>query len=191
MKQTERMWDDLPHGAKVVIVLVAVVGLIFAVRGCGHSTTSSPTASTSTAVTTSIWAAPTTPSPPSATAQKPEGPTPPAGIPFNVVPGPDGDVVHAKFMIGDSFTNESIRYGAQRKTVDILKYARRAYPAASEVVVDGAYPMIDQYGNTKTEIILNVSYMQSTLSKINFNGIDPETIWDLRDSGTINPQLLQ
>jgi hypothetical protein len=36
-----------------------------------------------------------------------------------------------------------------------------------------------------------VSYMQSTLSKINFNGIDPETIWDLRDSGTINPQLLQ
>jgi hypothetical protein len=57
-----RTLDDLPYGARVVIALVAVLGLMILVgQACGHPSTSSTITSTSTAaVTKSAWAAPTT-----------------------------------------------------------------------------------------------------------------------------------
>jgi hypothetical protein len=110
-------------------------------------------------------------------------------VTFHIEPGTDGDVVRAKFRIHDGFTKGLIRFGAQEDTVSILKYAHSAYPNASEVVVEGTFPMTDASGNTTIEPILNVSYTQATLSKINFSGIDPERIWDIRDGGTIHPDL--
>jgi hypothetical protein len=37
--------------------------------------------------------------------------------------------------------------------------------------------------------VLNVSYLKSTLDKINFDGIDTDKIWEIRDSGMVHPDL--
>lgn len=71
----------------------------------------------------------------------------------------------------------------------ILQYAYSTYPSASEVVVEGYYQFTDAYGNSKDETILSVSYTRATLSKINFRGVQPETIWEIADVQTLtNPE---
>jgi hypothetical protein len=83
-----------------------------------------------------------------------------------------------------------VRLGARRPLgADILKYARGAYPTASKVVVQGSFPMTDAYGNTSTDVILNVSDDRATLQNVNFDGVDPAKIWSLRDSGSVHPEL--
>lgn len=46
------------------------------------------------------------------------------------------------------------------------------------------------YGNSNQDtIVLNVGYEKVTLDRINFNGVDTGKIWDIRDSGTVHPEL--
>lgn len=47
--------------------------------------------------------------------------------------------------------------------------------------------MKDQYGNTKTETVIDLTYSKATLDKINFNGVDKDSIWEIRDFGFIAP----
>lgn len=96
-------------------------------------------------------------------------------------------MVTARFAIHDNFTEGMIKDGARFATIDILKYAKATYPDASEVNVQGTFPMKDQYGNTSTEVVVNVTYLRSTLDKINFAGVDKDQIWEIRDSGFIAP----
>jgi hypothetical protein len=96
-------------------------------------------------------------------------------------------VVTARFAIHDNFTEGLIKDGARFETIDILKYAKATYPDASEVNVQGSFPMKDQYGNTSTEVVVNITYLRSTLDKINFDGVSKDRIWEIRDSGFIAP----
>ena len=47
--------------------------------------------------------------------------------------------------------------------------------------------MVDAYGNTTTDEVINVTYLRSTLDKINFDRVDKDNIWELMDSGFIAP----
>jgi hypothetical protein len=47
--------------------------------------------------------------------------------------------------------------------------------------------MKDQYGNTTTDTVINLSYLRSTLDQVNFDGVDKDRIWELRDSGIVYP----
>lgn len=95
----------------------------------------------------------------------------------------------AAFAIGDNFTEGLIKDGARFKTIDILEYAKAMYPNASQVTVKGSFPMKDAYGNTSTDVVLNVTYLRSTLDQINFEGVDKDMIWELRDSGFVHPEF--
>jgi hypothetical protein len=95
--------------------------------------------------------------------------------------------VTAAFAIHDNFTEGLIKDGAWFDTIDILKYAKATYPNASQVTVQGRFPMKDACGNTSTDVVLNVTCLQSTMDKINFAGVDKDKIWELRDSGFIAP----
>jgi hypothetical protein len=55
------------------------------------------------------------------------------------------------------------------------------------VTVQGSFPMKDSYGNTTTDVVVNLTYLQSTLQQINFAGVDKDKIWEIADSGTIAP----
>lgn len=158
-----------------VLVLLVVVGRSwgFDDKKDGASSSLDPSAS---APTTSEAAPPT-----------PAGPKKPDGVTFTTAPGPNGEVVNAKFAIRDNYTEQMIRDGARTDTIDILKYARATYPDASAVNVQGTFPMTDPYGNTSTQVAIDLTYSRATLDKINFDGISKASIWEIRDSGTVLP----
>jgi hypothetical protein len=122
----------------------------------------------------------------SSTVATPTGPKKPNAT-FTTASGPDGDEVTATFAIGDNFTEGLIKDGARFETIDILKYAKLTYPKASQVTVKGSFPMKDEYGNTANDVVLNITYLRSTMAKINFDGVDKDKIWEIRDSGFIAP----
>ena len=96
-------------------------------------------------------------------------------------------MVDARFAIRDNYTEQLIRDGARLDTIDILKYARATYPDASAVNVQGSFPMTDPYGNTSTQVAIDLTYSRATLDKINFDGISKTSIWEIRDSGFVLP----
>lgn len=160
-----------------VLVLLVIVGKswIFDPRSDSQPTPSSNSAT----------AGPPTPT--EAAPPAPAGPKKPDGVTFTTAPGPDGDVVDARFAIRDNYTEQMIRDGARSDTIDILRYARATYPDASAVNVQGTFPMTDPYGNTSTRVAIDLTYSRATLNKINFDGITKKSIWEIRDSGTILP----
>jgi hypothetical protein len=129
--------------------------------------------------------APSTPS--EAAPPTPTGPPKPDGVTFSTAPGPDGDVVNARFAIRDNYTEKLIKDGARLDTINILRYARATYSAASAVNVQGTFPMTDPYGNTATHVAIDLTYSKATLDKINFDGVTKNSIWEIRDSGTVLP----
>ncbi|BCZ24662.1 DUF2510 domain-containing protein [Mycobacterium senriense] len=164
----------LAVAALCVLVLLILVGKswIFDPKKASHSPPSG----------SSIAAGPTEPAP-----STPAGPKKPEGVTFTTAPGPSGDVVNARFAIRDNYTEQLIKDGARLDTIDILKYARATYPDASAVNVQGTFPMTDPYGNTSTQVAIDLTYSRATLDKINFDGISKASIWEIRDSGNILP----
>jgi len=126
-------------------------------------------------------------SPTEAVPSTPAGPKKPDGVTFATAPGQNGDLVNARFAIRDNYTEQLIKDGARLDTIDILKYARATYPDASGVNVQGTFPMTDPYGNTATQVAIDLTYSRDTLNKINFDGITKTSIWEIRDSGSILP----
>ena len=176
-------------GGSVVGFIILAVVILALIGHCSSndtkSTSSSSSSTTTSSYTPSATAAPFGPTTP----ETPAGPVAPQGVTFHTEPGTSGDVVFAAFEISDNFTNGLIRSGAQFETIDILKYAKGAYPAAARVFVQGSFPMKDAFGNTSTDVILNVGYDRATLDKINFEGVDHGQIWDIRDVGMVNAEL--
>ncbi|WP_406815754.1 DUF2510 domain-containing protein [Mycobacterium sp. M23085] len=164
----------LALAALCVLVLLIIVGKswLFDPRKDGHSPPSNGSAAAAP-----TEAAPTTPA----------GPKKPDGVTFTTSPGPNGQVVDARFAIRDNYTEQMIKDGARLDTIDILKYAHATYPDASAVNVQGTFPMTDPYGNTSTQVAIDLTYSRATLNKINFDGINKASIWEIRDSGTVLP----
>lgn len=128
-----------------------------------------------------------TPAPTGEAPSTPPGPKKPDGVNFTVAPGPNGGVVDARFAIRDNYTEKLIKDGARSDTIDILKYAKATYPDAAAVNVQGTFPMTDPYGNTSTQVAIDLTYSRETLNKINFDGVNRKSIWEIRDSGTVLP----
>ncbi|WP_374021473.1 DUF2510 domain-containing protein [Mycobacterium sp. HNNTM2301] len=159
------------------LVLLVIVGKSWVFDSKKDGQSPPPSSSAAAAPPESTAAAPSTPA----------GPKKPDGVTFTTSPGPDGDVVDARFAIRDNYTEQMIKDGARTDTIDILRYARATYPDASAVNVQGTFPMTDPYGNTATHVAIDLTYSRATLNKINFDGITKASIWEIRDSGTILP----
>lgn len=127
------------------------------------------------------------PAPTEETPSPPPGPKKPDGVTFTIASGPNGGVVDARFAIRDNYTEQLIKDGARLDTIDILKYAKATYPDAAAVNVQGTFPMTDPYGNTSTQVAIDLTYSRETLNKINFDGVTKKSIWEIRDSGTVLP----
>lgn len=176
-----------PSGKKALWAVLGIVGFLALVSMCGNddkkSTSSESQTSTTTATTTtevSISAAAPSTSPTPTGPQKPDAS-------FTTGEGLGGQDVTATFTIGDNLTEGFIKAGARYKTIEILKYAEATYPDAAQVTVVGSFPMTDAYGNTSTDEVVNLTYLRSTLDRINFAGVDKDKIWELADSGVVAP----
>lgn len=159
-----------------VLVLLVIVGKSW---GFGDRNDSQPPSGGTTT------AGPSTPA--EAAPSTPAGPKKPDGVTFTTAAGPDGELVDARFAIRDNYTELLIKDGARLDTIDILRYARATYPDAAAVNVQGTFPMTDPYGNTSTQVAIDLTYSRATLNKINFDGVTKNSIWEIRDSGSILP----
>lgn len=168
--------------ALALAVLTALVLLVIVGRSWGFDGKDGGQSSPSGGATV---AGPSTPT--EAAPSTPAGPKKPDGVTFTTAPGPDGDIVNARFAIRDNYTEAMIRDGARLDTIAILKYARATYPEAAAVNVQGTFPMTDPYGNTSTQVAIDLTYSRATLNKINFDGVSKNSIWEIRDSGAILP----
>jgi hypothetical protein len=178
--KTERPTKDF-RGNAVALALAALTALVLVIV-VGRSlvvdkTQDSQSAPSATAPSAAAGAAPSTTT----------GPKMPDGVTFASVPGPNGEVINARFAIRDNYTETMIKDGARHDTIDILRYARATYPDASAVNVQGTFPMTDPYGNTSTQVAIDLTYSRETLNKINFDGVNKKSIWEIRDSGSILP----
>ncbi|MGB0970325.1 MAG: hypothetical protein ACPGVG_05100 [Mycobacterium sp.] len=159
--------------------ITALLASVTFLAGCGADTDTSPSATSTTA-----------PPPTTTGAQQsvaPDSPQPPAGVEFDVLPGPGGDSVFAEFDVSQNPSTGTIRSVAQDETVAILKYARDHYPEANKVFVGGWVPATD--GSIEERQVLDAEYERATLETINFDQIDPATIWEIRDGGTVHAEL--
>lgn len=167
----------LALAAIFALVLLIIVGKSWGYDGRRDGQSGSPSSPTAAAPSTPSEAAPSTP----------PGPKKPDGVTFATAPGPNGEAVNAHFAIRDNYTEQMIRDGARLDTIDILRYANATYPDASAVNVQGTFPMTDPYGNTSTQVAIDLTYSRATLNKINFDGVTKNSIWEIRDSGSILP----
>ena len=167
----------LALAAICVLVLLVIIGKSWSFDEKQDGQPTPPNSPTSAGPSTPTEAAPSTPT----------GPKKPDGVTFATAPGPNGDVVNARFAIRDNYTEQMIKDGARLDTIDILRYARATYPDASAVNVQGTFPMTDPYGNTSTQVAIDLTYSRATLNKINFDGVNKNSIWEIRDSGSILP----
>ncbi|WP_442010392.1 DUF2510 domain-containing protein [Mycobacterium sp. 2YAF39] len=164
---------------KTVLIVIGVIFLIGLIGNSCDDDKKDSSSSTSSSVRSS------TPSRTPTTSAGPEKPD----ASFTTAPGPDGEVVTAAFAIGDNLTEGLIKDGARFETIDILEYAKQVYPNASQVNVRGSFPMKDAYGNVETKVVINITYLKSTIDQINFKGVDKDKIWEIRDSGFIHPEF--
>ncbi|OBB65846.1 DUF2510 domain-containing protein [Mycobacterium sp. 852014-50255_SCH5639931] len=177
---TESPKKDTPGKAALALAALGFLALLIVV---GKTWVFDPKRDAQSPPSSSATAGPPTEAAPST----PAGPKKPDGVTFTTAPGQGGDVVDARFAIRDNYTEQMIKDGARTDTIDILKYARATYPDASAVNVQGTFPMTDPYGNTSTQVAIDLTYSRATLSKINFDGITKASIREIRDSGTILP----
>ncbi|BBY20767.1 DUF2510 domain-containing protein [Mycobacterium stomatepiae] len=164
----------LALAALTALVLVIVVGRSWVLDKTHDSPSTAPGATTPSAAT-------------EAAPSRTTGPKMPDGMTFASVPGPNGEVINARFAIRDNYTETMIKDGARHDTIDILRYAKATYPDASAVNVQGTFPMTDPYGNTSTQVAIDLTYSRETLNKINFDGVSKKSIWEIRDSGSVLP----
>jgi hypothetical protein len=174
----KRKWPWIALG---VVVFLFIVG-----HSCGRSDQGKNTGTAATATSPAAAAAGPAMTTTTTTTQ---GPQPPRvqGLRWDVQPGPDGDIVTAKFKIGENLTNGLSKDGARIDTMNILKYAQQAYPNLAEVHVDGSADMVDQYGNTKDEQVVTLTYTRATVNKINWDGLDFHNMWNIADSAEVHP----
>ncbi len=168
--------------ALALAVFGALVLLVIVGKSWGYDERKDGESASSGTPTAVAPSSPTEAAPPT-----PTGPPKPDGVTFTTAPGPDGDVVNARFAIRDNYSEALIKDGARLDTINILRYARATYPAASAVNVQGTFPMTDPYGNTATHVAIDLTYSKATLNKINFDGVTKNSIWEIRDSGTVLP----
>lgn len=107
--------------------------------------------------------------------------TVPATTLFDTEDLDDGQHVYATFTVVDH--HGDFRYSAQIDTIAILKLAKSRYPAAAVYHIIGYRDLTDDYGNKRHVPVLNAGYDRSTVDQINFAGILPETVWNIRDNG--------
>jgi uncharacterized protein DUF2510 len=181
---TERPKKGLSGNAVALAVaaLSALVLIIIVGKSWGFDKTQDGQSAAPSSPATMGPSTPNEPVPPT-----PTGPKKPDGVTFATAAGPNGEVINARFAIRDNYTETMIKDGARHDTIDILRYARATYPDASAVNIQGTFPMTDPYGNTSTQVAIDLTYSRETLNKINFDGVSKNSIWEIRDSGSVLP----
>ncbi|MGP5228258.1 hypothetical protein [Arthrobacter rhombi] len=100
-----------------------------------------------------------------------------------------GKVIVAQFPVADHMTKRMIVLDAQDDTVKILEAIKENVSEYTEIYVQGSFATTDDYGNESNPLVVNASYANETVEKINFDGLDSSRVWTIRDGGKIDSSL--
>lgn len=89
--------------------------------------------------------------------------------------------VNLSFKATENITNELTVLGAYRDIKSILSYVQSCN-YMTDITIFVYYPMINEYGATKDEVIIKYNMTKETLKKCNFNNLYAENIRNLKNS---------
>jgi hypothetical protein len=94
--------------------------------------------------------------------------------------------VHIKWAINDNLTEGMIKNGAK---LDVTEVAEALCEAGycNGLTMRGTFSMVDQYGNTSEDVVVEVVLSPGTLDKINWENFLFENIYAIADSANIHP----
>ena len=100
-----------------------------------------------------------------------------------------GDAIQIGFTINDNLTDGMIKTGTQSDVMKILKAVKASQYNYSKVTVIGTFPLVDKFGNSEEETVLQVSYSPATVNKINWDGFQYSNVFDIADSVWLHPSF--
>jgi hypothetical protein len=120
-----------------------------------------------------------------ANSAQPAGPSkPPHDATINTTT--DGGT-HANFHEGEALTAGLGKDLLRIDTVDVLKYVEQQYPNTPFVTVTATADLVDEYGHTSKERVMDCTWSHDIMSRINFDGVDFKNITDLANTCSIAP----
>jgi hypothetical protein len=98
----------------------------------------------------------------------------------------DGGLV-IQWAINDNLTSGLVKFGAKRDVKDLLQTVDQSNIAYEFVILQGTFSLKDTFGNTAEQASVLVQYNRATVERINFAGIDIDTIYLIADDISLVP----
>ncbi|WP_205439667.1 hypothetical protein [Peribacillus alkalitolerans] len=95
------------------------------------------------------------------------------------------------FKADDNLTEGLIVGGVKMDITDVLEAIKNTKLTVNSINVIATFEMVDQYGNGEESEVVNVTYSNETLGKINFDNFSYNNVYTIADTITfINPQFV-
>lgn len=98
----------------------------------------------------------------------------------------DAGVIDIWWAIDDNFTSGMIRGGAELDVVNMLRAIDESGLDYNQVLLRGSFPLVDAYGNTEENYVINATYTKATVDKINWDNFLRKNIFLVADEINIH-----
>ena len=99
----------------------------------------------------------------------------------------DNGQLTVKWAIDDNLTENMIKTGARLDVQNILKTVKASDVDASVIVLRGTFAMQDAYGNASEDVVMTLTYFDSTLAKMQLANLTGDQVVALADEQFIVP----
>ncbi|MEW5871454.1 MAG: tetratricopeptide repeat protein [Chloroflexota bacterium] len=89
------------------------------------------------------------------------------------------------WAIDDNFTEKLIKYGAKLDATKILRTIAESGIDYSYVILTGSFSMVDKFGNTSEDNVVNLTFYKTTVDRINWDNFLGGDIYSIADYATI------
>ncbi len=86
-----------------------------------------------------------------------------------------------RWTINDNLSEDLIRRGAMMDVENIIRFAHDLGLDYATIHVQGTYSMVDAYGNTNEDLVVDLIYNRDTVDKINWPNFLTDNIYTIAD----------
>ncbi len=103
----------------------------------------------------------------------------------------DDGRIEVDWAINDAFSENLTQGSAQLDATNILRAISESGYPYDFVLMRGTFPLVDQFGNTEEQKVVELFFEQATADQINFDGFDYRNVYDIADSAQIHPSFVR
>jgi hypothetical protein len=100
---------------------------------------------------------------------------------------PERKIIQVRFALDDNLTGGMIRGGARLDIKSILRAVGESGINCHEVTVFGSFPLVDKYGNSKSEVVVKATYSGAKISRINWPNFLTDNVYTIAESTWLHP----